>query len=118
MKIFGKPFLRWSQLIPRDPLKKNHSKYCRLHREYSHTTYTCFELKEDIKALIRKGYLGEFIEGREPVAPLIVNISIMIVLRGWIGDLCHHISDTFVLMKIRKRIRMMVATSLWMRLGS
>ncbi|KAI3455061.1 hypothetical protein Pfo_011724 [Paulownia fortunei] len=37
-------------------------KYCRFHRDRGHTTEECFHLKQEIKRLIRKGYLTEFVE--------------------------------------------------------
>lgn len=35
--------------------KKDKSKYCRFHRDYGYNIKYCLELKEEIKALIRKG---------------------------------------------------------------
>lgn len=36
---------------------KNKSKYCRFHRDHGHLTGKCFELKKEIKALIRRNKL-------------------------------------------------------------
>ena len=56
-----------------EPLKtpfgrKNKNKYCRYHRDYGHDTEDCFELKEEIEALIRRGQLRHFVAG--PNAPI------------------------------------------------
>ena len=47
--------------------RKNKNKYCRYHRDYGHDTEDCFELKEEIKALICRGQLRHFVAG--PNAP-------------------------------------------------
>ena len=58
-----------------EPLKtpfgrKNKNKYCRYHRDYGHDTEDCFELKEEIEALIRRGQLRHFVaRPNAPTAP-------------------------------------------------
>ena len=58
-----------------EPLKtpfgrKNKNKYCRYHRDYGHDTEDCFELKEEIEALIRRGQLRHFVaRPNAPAAP-------------------------------------------------
>lgn len=40
----------------------NHSlKFCTCHKVYGHTIAKCFRLREEIKSLILKGYLTEFV---------------------------------------------------------
>lgn len=41
--------------------KRDKSKYYQFHRDYGHDTEECFELKEDIKALIWRGQLRQFV---------------------------------------------------------
>ena len=44
-----------------DPNKCNRNKYCRFHRDHGHDTDECFDLKQQIKNLIRQGKLRNFI---------------------------------------------------------
>ena len=41
--------------------KRNRGKYCRYHRDHGHDTKECFELKEEIEGLIRRGQLRQFV---------------------------------------------------------
>ena len=45
-----------------DPNKCNRNKYCRFHRDHGHDTDECFDLKQQIKNLIRQGKLRNFIK--------------------------------------------------------
>ena len=47
-----------------DPNKRNRNKYCRFHRDHGHDTNDCFDLKQQIKNLIRQGKLRKFL-GRD-----------------------------------------------------
>ena len=47
-----------------DPNKRNQNKYCRFHRDHKHDTDECFDLKQQIKNLIRQGKLRNFL-GRD-----------------------------------------------------
>ena len=47
-----------------DPNKRNRNKYCRFHRDHGHDTDECFDLKQQIKNLIRQGKLRNFL-GRD-----------------------------------------------------
>ncbi|XP_021827603.1 uncharacterized protein LOC110768210 [Prunus avium] len=53
--------------------RRDESKYCRYHRDHAHHTDDCYQLKEEIEALIRRGRLQQYVAGRaiptEPVAP-------------------------------------------------
>lgn len=40
-----------------DQRKRDNSKYCRFYKDHKHNTKECFELKKEIKNLIRKGWL-------------------------------------------------------------
>ena len=44
-----------------DPNKRNKNKYCRFHRDHGHDTNECYDLKQQIKNLIRQGKLRHFI---------------------------------------------------------
>ena len=44
-----------------DPSKRSKDKYCRFHRDHDHDTFECYNLKQQIEALIRQGKLQKFI---------------------------------------------------------
>ena len=44
-----------------DPSKRSRDKYCRFHRDHSHDTSNCYDLKRQIEALIRQGKLQRFV---------------------------------------------------------
>ena len=44
-----------------DPSTRDNTKYCEFHRDYSHRTDNCIQLKREIEYLIRRGYLRRFI---------------------------------------------------------
>ena len=43
------------------PIKRSRNKYCRFHRDHSHDTADCYDLKQQIEALIREGKLQKFV---------------------------------------------------------
>ncbi|XP_038989097.1 uncharacterized protein LOC120112949 [Phoenix dactylifera] len=43
---------------------RNPKKYCRFHRNRSHDTEDCFQLQDEIEALIRRGVLNRFVKNR------------------------------------------------------
>ncbi|XP_012850149.1 PREDICTED: uncharacterized protein LOC105969924 [Erythranthe guttata] len=42
--------------------RQKSEKYCEYHRDQGHTTDECFQLKQEIERLIKKGHLGEFVD--------------------------------------------------------
>lgn len=54
MQIKDDPALNWPEKLKEDPNKRSKKKYCRFHRDHEHDTSKCYELKSQIKALIRK----------------------------------------------------------------
>ena len=44
-----------------DPSKRSRDKYCRFHHNYGHDTSDCYDLKQQIEALIEQGKLQRFI---------------------------------------------------------
>ncbi|XP_038984464.1 uncharacterized protein LOC120111480 [Phoenix dactylifera] len=64
MEIEGREYFR-----PPPPMRdtrawRNPRKYCRFHRDYSHDTEDCFQLRDEIEALIRRGVLNRFVRNR------------------------------------------------------
>ena len=53
--------LKWPEKMKGDPNKRNHNKYCRFHKDHGHDTDECFDLKQQIKNLIRQGKLRNFL---------------------------------------------------------
>ena len=49
---------RRPNLIKKDHSKRDPSKFCRYHRDIDHDTNECFDLKEEIEDLIRRGHLA------------------------------------------------------------
>ena len=43
--------------------QRNMSKYCKFHKDKGHDTTECFQLHDQIEALILGGYLQEYISG-------------------------------------------------------
>lgn len=49
------------------PTARKKNKYCQFHHDYSHNTEKCIQLKDNIEAFIRWGYLEKCIhEGAQP----------------------------------------------------
>ena len=57
MQIKNDLSLKWSERIKGDPSKRNKIKYCHFHRDHGHHTDECYDLKQQIKAFIKKGKL-------------------------------------------------------------
>ena len=61
--------LTWPEKLKGDPNKRSKDKYCRFHLDHGHNTSECYDLKHQIKALIRQGKLQRFVS-KERVDPL------------------------------------------------
>ena len=64
MQIKDNPSLKWPEKMKEGPNKCNRNKYCHFHRDHGHNTDECFDLKQQIKNLIRQGKLRNFL-GRD-----------------------------------------------------
>ncbi|GFS34896.1 hypothetical protein Acr_00g0036670 [Actinidia rufa] len=65
-EIKHEEFVKWPGKIKTDPQKRNKNKYCEFHRDHGHNTEDCFQLKEQIADLIKRGYLRKYITNRPP----------------------------------------------------
>ncbi|GFZ16906.1 hypothetical protein Acr_26g0001760 [Actinidia rufa] len=65
-KIKHEEFVKWPEKIKTDPRKRNRSKYCEFHRDHGHNTEDCFQLKEQIADLIKRGYLRKYVADHPP----------------------------------------------------
>ena len=61
MQIKDKGALTFPGKLKSDPTKRSRNKYCRFHRDHDHDTADCYDLKQQIKALIREGKLQKFV---------------------------------------------------------
>ncbi|GFZ07029.1 hypothetical protein Acr_18g0011990 [Actinidia rufa] len=65
-EIKHEEFVKWPGKIKTDPQKENRNKYCEFHRDHGHNTEDCFQLKEQIVDLIKRGYLRKYVADRPP----------------------------------------------------
>ena len=62
MQIKDEGALTFSGKLKSDPSKRSRDKYCRFHHDHSHDTADCYDLKQQIKSLIRQGKLQKFVK--------------------------------------------------------
>jgi hypothetical protein len=62
MQIRNDPALKWLGKLLTDPDKRPRDKYCCFHRDHGHNTEDCYDLKRQIKELIKQGKLQRFVE--------------------------------------------------------
>ncbi|GFZ21685.1 hypothetical protein Acr_29g0008470 [Actinidia rufa] len=65
-EIKHEEFIKWPGKIKTDPQRRNRNKYCEFHRDHGHNTEDCFQLREQIADLIKRGYLRKYITDRPP----------------------------------------------------
>lgn len=53
--ILDDPSVKWPDRIHAPPKKRSHDKYYHFHWDHGHDTNDCFDLKEQIEALIQRG---------------------------------------------------------------
>ena len=61
MQIKDKGALTFPGKLKGDPNKRSRDKYYRFHHDHDHDTADCYDLKQQIEALIRQGKLQRFI---------------------------------------------------------
>ena len=64
MQIKDDPSLKWPERMKGDLSKRNKSKYYRFHCDHGHDMDECYDLKQQIEALIKQGNLKNFL-GRD-----------------------------------------------------
>ena len=55
MQINDDATLTWPGKLKGDPNKRSRDKYCRFHLDHGHKTFECYNLKQQIEALLDKG---------------------------------------------------------------
>ena len=53
MQIKDKEALTYPEKLKGDPNRRSKDKYCRFHQDHGHDTADCYDLKQQIEALIR-----------------------------------------------------------------
>ena len=61
MQIKDEEALTYPGKLKGDPNRHSRDKYCRFHRDHGHDTADCYDLKQQIEALIKQGKLQRFI---------------------------------------------------------
>ena len=69
MQIKDEGALMFPSKLKGDPNKRPMDKYCRFHRDHGHDTANCYDLKQQIEALIRQGKLQRFVNKEEADPP-------------------------------------------------
>ena len=69
MQIKDEGTLTFPGKLKGDPSKRPRDKYCRFHRDHGHDTADCYDLKQQIKALIRQGKLQRFVSKEKADPP-------------------------------------------------
>ena len=65
MQIKDEHYLKWPRPLHSSPNVRDKNKYCRFHKDYGHYTEDCWNLKEQIEELIRKGKLQKYVKKGE-----------------------------------------------------
>ena len=61
MQIKDEGALTFLGKLKGDPNKRPRDKYCRFHRDHDHDTTDCYDLKQQMEALIRQEKLQRFV---------------------------------------------------------
>ncbi|XP_030948930.1 uncharacterized protein LOC115972828 [Quercus lobata] len=69
MQIKDEGALTFPGKLKGDPNKRPRDKYCRFHRDHGHDTANCYDLKQQIEALIRQGKLQRFVSREKTDKP-------------------------------------------------
>ena len=70
MQIKDKEALTYPGKLKGDPNRRSKDKYCRFHRDHDHDTADCYDLKQQIEALIIQGKLQRFVKKERADQPL------------------------------------------------
>ena len=69
MQIKDEGALTFPGKLKGDPIKRYRDKYCRFHCDHGHDTTDCYDLKQQIEALIRQGKLQRFVSKEKADPP-------------------------------------------------
>ncbi|XP_075635274.1 uncharacterized protein LOC142607610 [Castanea sativa] len=66
LKIQDQHYLQWPKPLHSSPNVRDKNKYCRFHKDHSHYTEDCRDLKGQIEELIQNGKLQKYVKKEEP----------------------------------------------------
>ena len=69
MQIKDEETLTYPEKLKGYPNRHSKDKYCRFHRDHGHDTTDCYDLKQQIEALIKQGKLQRFVRKEKAVEP-------------------------------------------------
>ena len=69
MQIKDEGTLTFPGKLKGDPSKRPRDKYCRFHQDHGHNIANCYDLKQQIEALIRQGKLQRFVSKEKADPP-------------------------------------------------
>ena len=69
MQIKDEGALTFPGKLKGNPNKRPRDKYCRFHQDHEHDTANCYDLKQQIEALIRQGKLQRFVSRERTDTP-------------------------------------------------
>ena len=69
MQIKDEGALTFPGKLKEDPSERPRDKYCHFHCDHGHDTANCYDMKQQIKALIRQGKLQRFVNKEKADLP-------------------------------------------------
>ena len=69
MQIKDEGALTFPDKLKGDPNNRSRDRYCRFHRDHGHDTVDCYDLKQQIEALIRQRKLQRFVNRERTDSP-------------------------------------------------
>ena len=69
MQIKDDEGLTYPRKLKGDPNRRSRDKYCRFHRDHGHDTADCYDLKQQIEALIKQRKLQKFVRNERVDLP-------------------------------------------------
>ena len=69
MQIKDEEALTYPGKLKGDPNRRSKDKYCRFHQDHGHDTADCYDLKQQIEALIKQGKLQRFVRKEKADQP-------------------------------------------------
>ncbi|XP_021600670.2 uncharacterized protein LOC110606223 [Manihot esculenta] len=69
MAVQNKEFLQWPKPMRAEASQRDPNKYCQYHRTHGHDTNNCYQLISEIKRLIKRGHLRNFVKKPEGERP-------------------------------------------------
>lgn len=62
MLVQDKDYVQWPKPLKIDSKRRDPDKYCQFHRTHRHDTNDCYQLIHEIKRLVKRGHIQNFIK--------------------------------------------------------